>query len=93
VKGAETKAGKAQLSSALDRISERITLAFETLSRSEAKNWNFPYISIGYGGEGGIRTPDRLAPMPHFECGAFDHSATSPGAMTGQNLPFGRAEF
>ncbi len=36
------------------------------------------------GGEGGIRTPDRLAPMPHFECGAFNHSATSPeGAMVG----------
>ena len=32
------------------------------------------------GGEGGIRTPDRLAPMPHFECGAFNHSATSPEA-------------
>ena len=30
------------------------------------------------GGEGGIRTPDTLARMPHFECGAFDHSATSP---------------
>ena len=30
------------------------------------------------GGEGGIRTPDGLAPMPHFECGAFNHSATSP---------------
>ena len=30
------------------------------------------------GGEGGIRTPDRVAPMPHFECGAFNHSATSP---------------
>jgi hypothetical protein len=30
------------------------------------------------GGEGGIRTPDRLAPMPHFECGAFNRSATSP---------------
>ena len=29
----------------------------------------------------GQRTPDRLAPMPHFECGAFDHSATSPGAI------------
>jgi hypothetical protein len=28
--------GKAQLSSALDRISERITLAFRTLSRPEA---------------------------------------------------------
>ena len=32
------------------------------------------------GGEGGIRTPDRVAPMPHFECGAFNHSATSPAA-------------
>lgn len=30
------------------------------------------------GGEGEIRTPDTLASMPHFECGAFDHSATSP---------------
>ncbi len=30
------------------------------------------------GGEGGIRTPDGVAPMPHFECGAFNHSATSP---------------
>jgi hypothetical protein len=36
------------------------------------------------GGEGGIRTPDRLAPMPHFECGAFNHSATSPGANQGR---------
>src|ERR1700733_10331718 len=42
------------------------------------------------GGEGGIRTPDRLAPMPHFECGAFDHSATSPGAMTVARLRSGR---
>src|SRR5229473_4554152 len=41
--------------------------------------------NIGFGGEGGIRTPDRLAPMPHFECGAFDHSATSPGAMAGDS--------
>src|SRR3546814_13248197 len=30
------------------------------------------------GGEGGIRTLDTVARMPHFECGAFDHSATSP---------------
>jgi hypothetical protein len=43
------------------------------------------------GGEGGIRTPDRLAPMPHFECGAFDHSATSPGAMTGLPPSVGRS--
>lgn len=30
------------------------------------------------GGEGGIRTPGTLARTPHFECGAIDHSATSP---------------
>jgi hypothetical protein len=30
------------------------------------------------GGEGGIRTHDTLASMPHFECGAFNHSTTSP---------------
>jgi hypothetical protein len=35
VEGAETKA-KARSSSALDRISERITLAFQALSRLEA---------------------------------------------------------
>ena len=33
---------------------------------------------LNTGGEGGIRTPDTVARMPHFECGAFDHSATSP---------------
>ncbi len=33
---------------------------------------------VGYGGEGGIRTLDTVARIPHFECGAFDHSATSP---------------
>ena len=30
------------------------------------------------GGEGGIRTHGTVAHTPHFECGAFDHSATSP---------------
>src|ERR1700728_5126942 len=35
------------------------------------------------GGEGGIRTPDTVARMPHFECGAFNHSATSPGEQAG----------
>ena len=33
------------------------------------------------GGEGGIRTLDTLTGMPHFECGAFDHSATSPKVL------------
>src|SRR6185369_10545457 len=31
-----------------------------------------------YGGEGGIRTHDTLSSTPHFECGTFNHSATSP---------------
>jgi hypothetical protein len=30
---------------------------FPNLSRSEAKNWNLPYISIGYGGEGVSQSP------------------------------------
>ncbi len=30
------------------------------------------------GGRGGIRTPDRLSPMPVFKTGAFNHSATHP---------------
>ena len=30
------------------------------------------------GGEGGIRTHGTVSGTPHFECGAFDHSATSP---------------
>jgi hypothetical protein len=42
------------------------------------------------GGEGGIRTPDTVARMPHFECGAFNHSATSPGALrAGRDLGSG----
>jgi hypothetical protein len=31
-----------------------------------------------YGGEGGIRTLERVTPLPVFKTGAFDHSATSP---------------
>jgi hypothetical protein len=38
----------------------------------------YKYLILLNGGEGGIRTPDTVARMPHFECGAFDHSATSP---------------
>jgi hypothetical protein len=34
------------------------------------------------GGEGGIRTPDTVTRMPHFECGAFNHSATSPSHIS-----------
>ena len=41
------------------------------------------------GGEGGIRTPDTVARMPHFECGAFNHSATSPEPETKQPVQNG----
>src|SRR5262245_22365131 len=39
-------------------------------------------ISTAHGGEGGIRTPGTLASTPHFECGAINHSATSPEAAS-----------
>src|SRR5205823_12722238 len=41
------------------------------------------------GGEGGIRTLDTVARMPHFECGAFNRSATSPkGAKGSRSNPY-----
>src|ERR1700678_888253 len=43
------------------------------------------------GGEGGIRTPGTLARTPHFECGAIDHSATSPGATARPKTPAARS--
>ena len=33
---------------------------------------------VKIGGGGRIRTSDTLSGIPHFECGAFDHSATPP---------------
>ncbi len=49
------------------------------------------------GGEIGIRTLGTLTSTPHFECGAFDHSAISPHVQTGKvealfrGDPFNRA--
>src|SRR5664279_103755 len=40
--------------------------------------FEFAEIFGTFGGDGGIRTPDTVARMPHFECGAFNRSATSP---------------
>lgn len=37
------------------------------------------------GGEGGIRTLERLAPLPVFKTGAFNHSATSPEPALSRN--------
>ena len=33
---------------------------------------------LNNGGEGGIRTHERVAPLLVFKTSAFDHSATSP---------------
>ena len=35
----------------------------------------------GFGGWGGIRTHEELAPLPVFKTGAFNHSATHPGVV------------
>ena len=43
-------------------------------------------VRAGAGGEGGIRTPDTVTRMPHFECGAFNHSATSPWPQRREHL-------
>jgi hypothetical protein len=43
------------------------------------------------GGQGGIRTHDTLAGMPHFECGAFNHSTTCPAAEILERPRIGKA--
>ncbi len=44
------------------------------------------YLSGAFGGGGGIRTRERLASLPVFKTGAFDHSATSPLWLAMQRL-------
>jgi hypothetical protein len=39
------------------------------------------------GGEIGIRTLGTVTGTPHFECGAFDHSAISPHVKKAWSLP------
>ena len=41
----------------------------------------------GDGGEGGIRTLERVAPLPVFKTGAFNRSATSPMAGKHTEIP------
>src|SRR6185437_2268530 len=42
-------------------------------------------------GEGEIRTPERLAPLPVFKTGAFNRSATSPYQLTQRLAAFYQA--
>ena len=39
---------------------------------------NFKFKKINSGGETGIRTQERVAPLPVFKTGAFNRSAISP---------------
>jgi hypothetical protein len=71
--------------STLDGFGCRCTLAVrygQTKSsislKCQPNRTSLAYAGRPYGGEGGIRTHDTLASMPHFECGAFNHSTTSP---------------
>ena len=66
-------------------VTSRIGTAHESRerivpTRSESLRSRGPIglVSRAAGGEGGIRTHGTVARTPHFECGAFDHSATSP---------------
>jgi hypothetical protein len=43
------------------------------------------------GGEGGIRTPDRLAPMPHFECGVLSINLAPRGSADGSLVSLARS--
>ena len=52
---------------------------FLKLKYNHFKSFCYKKITIWTnGGRGGIRTPDRLSPMPVFKTGAFNHSATHP---------------
>jgi hypothetical protein len=40
---------------------------------SVEEGFELGHLERWFGEEEGIRTPDRLAPAPHFECGAFNY--------------------
>src|SRR3546814_8724244 len=65
-------------SRASPRYWSRLSSARPPRRAAGAERRELPFLMARRGGEGGIRTLDTVARMPHFECGAFDHSATSP---------------
>ena len=73
---ARRDAGKNLAVSAVHRTHIAHISALHTLKQNYS--YILQYITGLYGGEGGIRTHGGVAPTPHFECGTFDHSATSP---------------
>ena len=75
------------------RPTRRRDLILRPASRFRAVAESRPLFSSGNvarpdaGGKGGIRTPDTVARMPHFECGAIDHSATFPRGAMSETVP------
>jgi hypothetical protein len=57
-------------------IGQLVVVKPETGGRAFAEGlWTFwDVLKLNYGGEGGIRTPDRLTPMSDFESGAFNRA-------------------
>lgn len=55
-------------------VADRFNGLFRLMRRSGLQPFYFKGLD---GGEGEIRPPDTVARMPHFACGAFNHSATS----------------
>ena len=45
--------------------------------QAKEKIFEFFVEAANDGGQGGIRTPDEFAPIPHFECGAFNRALPS----------------
>jgi hypothetical protein len=64
----------------LSRNSEKLPTANEVLEAAEHQDRG-GIRTVGNqacGGQGGIRTPGTVTRTPHFECGAFNRSATCP---------------
>jgi hypothetical protein len=80
-RGQDRRAAGAQLSPSKSTIAYRPKICGYSCGQGTGRARKSP-VNLRFlgssGGEGGIRTPDTVARMPHFECGAIDHSATSP---------------
>ena len=66
-----------QHSSGMTNIENAPRLGIASIRRRCVQEWD-------NGGDGGIRTHDRVTPIHTFQACAFDHSATSPHSPWGR---------
>src|SRR6266571_2583291 len=59
---------------------EQLVHQRRTDESGSSRDKNLHFLSVWFGGEGGIRTHDTLARIPVFETGTFNRSVTSPVA-------------